>query len=122
MTDVFGEIAQITAAIRANRFRYSCEDRLQEGIALALGDAGIAAEREFRLGSADRIDMLAGRVGIEVKVAGTPGAVARQLRRYAASPDLDALVLVTTRARHRSIAGEMDGKPVSVVFLSGVTG
>lgn len=66
----------------------------------------------------DRVDFLIDRVGIELKVDGSWAAVLRQLDRYAASPDLDALVLVTTR---RSIAREMPpllrGKPLVSISL-----
>ena len=116
------QVSQITAAISANRYRYSQETRLHDAIEQVLADSEIAAVREARLTSAERIDFLAGRVGIEVKIAGRAPDVLRQLRRYAASPDIDGLVLVTTRARHRGMPREIGGKPVRVVWLSGVTG
>jgi hypothetical protein len=116
------ELGRVAAAIAANRYRYPAEVGLQDAIEVVLADAGIPAEREPRLTAADRIDFLAGRVGIEVKIAGRPADVERQLRRYAASPDVDALVLVTTRARHRAMPAVIGGKPVRVVWLSGVTG
>jgi hypothetical protein len=119
---LIAQVSQIAAAISANRYRYSQETRLHEGIEQVLADAEIAAVREAHLTSAERIDFLAGRIGIEVKIAGRAPDVQRQLRRYAASPDVDALVLVTTRARHRGMPREIGGKPVRVVWLSGVTG
>ncbi len=64
---------------------------------------------------------LAGGIGIEVKVAGSPPEVGRQLRRYAAFPQIEALLLVTTRARHLRMPTEIAGKPVRVAWLSGVT-
>lgn len=115
-------VARVAAVIGGNRYRYSDEHQLHDGIAQALAAAGVTAVAEARLSAADRIDFLAGRVGIEVKVAGTAAAVTRQMRRYAASPDVDALVLVTNRARHRAMPAEIGGKPVRVVWLSGVTG
>jgi hypothetical protein len=117
--DLAGQIATL---ISRTRFRYHDEHVLQAGIAQVLAAAGIAAVAEVRLTDRDRIDFLATPVGIEVKVAGTPAAVERQLRRYAASPQIEALILVTNRARHRSVPREIGGKPVRVVFLSGVTG
>lgn len=116
------EAAQIAALIGGFRFRYQNEDRLHDGIGQVLADGGITAIAEARLGARDRIDFLAGTTGIEVKIAGTPAEVTRQLRRYAEHPEIAALVLVTTRARHRSVPVEIGGKPVRVVFLSGVTG
>jgi hypothetical protein len=116
------QVSRIAVAITVNRYRYNQETRLHDAIEQVLAGAGIAAVREAVLTSAERIDFLAGRVGIEVKIAGRAPDVLRQLRRYAASPDIDALVLVTTRARHRGMPREISGKPVRVAWLSGVTG
>lgn len=109
----------ITAILRRSSLRYASEDELQEAIALALTAAGIDHEREVRLNARDRIDLLAGTVGIEVKVAGDARRVDRQLERYAASDRVDALILVTNRCRHRP-PPRIDGKPVTVVLLSGL--
>ncbi|MGH2878927.1 MAG: hypothetical protein ACRDK4_04880 [Solirubrobacteraceae bacterium] len=109
--------APIVEALRAVRFNYGDEDRLQEGIAAALAAVGFDVEREVRLSARDRIDLLVGRVGIEVKVAGSPGSVANQLLRYAKSDRIDGLVLVTSRVRH--LAPMVLGKPIEVVQLAG---
>jgi hypothetical protein len=61
------------------------------------------------------LDVPRWRIGIEVKIAGTHAEVLRQLTRYAALPDLDALVLVTTRAKHHNIPVELNGKPLRLV-------
>jgi hypothetical protein len=111
----------VAAVIKAQRYRYSGEAQLQEGIAGALAAAGITAVREVHLAGPDRIDFMAGALGIEVKVAGQSASVARQLARYAKSPEVEELMLVTTRARHRSVPREIGGKPVHVVLLSGIT-
>lgn len=116
------EAARIATLIGQHRFRYRDEDRLHAGIEDVLAAAGVDAIAEARLGPRERIDFLAGPVGIEVKVAGAVADVTRQLRRYATHPQIEALVLVTTRARHLGIPREIGGKPVRVVFLSGVTG
>lgn len=107
---------RVVLAVTGARFRFASEEELQRGIAAALADAGVGAEREVRLTPRDRIDLLAGRVGVEVKVAGLARDVERQLARYAASDRVDALVLVTTRAGHRP-PEEINGKPVLTVFL-----
>ncbi|MFD2082870.1 hypothetical protein SAMN05421678_11839 [Actinopolymorpha cephalotaxi] len=102
------------------RFTWPNEAQLQEGIAAALASRGVPAEREVRLSGRDRIDLAVGNVGIEVKVAGNAANVRRQLTRYAASDQLEELVLVTTKAAHRGIPEEIGGKPVHLVWLSGV--
>ncbi len=115
------EQAEVIASfLAAHRFRYRNEGQLHDAIAGALEAGAISAEPEVQLTPHERIDFMAGRIGIEVKVAGTPAAVTRQLRRYADSPDVDALVLVTNRARHLRVAREIGGKPVRVVCLSGL--
>lgn len=112
------DLATVADVLARSRFRFACEDDLQAGIAAALTVAGITVEREVRLDGHSRIDLLTDRVGIEVKTAGRADAVLRQLRRYADSDRVDALILVTTRARHR-VPGVLNGKPVAVVSLAG---
>ena len=56
-------------------------------------------------------------VGIECKVAGTPSAVARQVERYLALPQIDALVLVSNRHRHTTAFRPQDGLSKPVRFL-----
>lgn len=113
------EAPEVCAAIRAHRYVWQNEDQLQEGLAGALTASGWTVEREVRLSEVSRIDLLIGRVGIEVKIAGTVEAVARQLQRYAASDLFDALVLVTSRARHRAVPAVLGGKPVTVIMVGG---
>lgn len=111
--------SDVAAAICRHSFRYASEDELQAGVAGVLAAAGFAVEREVRLSLRDRIDLLVdGCVGVEVKIAGIPSSVERQMRRYAESDRLTGLVLVTNRARHRP-AASMCGKPVVVASLLG---
>lgn len=108
----------VLEVIRAHRFHHATEDELQAGLAEALTAAGYRVEREARLSARDRIDLLVDAVGVEVKIAGIPRDVERQLARYAESDRVRELVLVTNRARHRPPA-TMNGKPVAVASLIG---
>lgn len=108
--------AAVADVIRRFRFRYANERELQDAIADALRSRGYSVEREARLDTHSRVDLLVGRVVVEVKVAGAVGAVRRQLDRYAASERVGALVLVTTRARH-VYPDTIGGKPLEVVSL-----
>lgn len=107
-------------AVARTRFTYNDEDELQEALAMVLRARGLDVRREVRLNSRDRIDLLVGRVGVEVKIAGKPVSVLRQLARYAESPELDELVLVTSRVRHQA-PDELNGKKVTVICLAGRT-
>lgn len=113
------EVQAVADLIRSHRFRYATEQMLQEGIAAALADSGLRVHREVRLNERDRIDLLTGRVGVEVKVNGAVPHVRRQLERYLESEHLGGLVLVTARVRHVGLYGEFHGKPVRVVTLAG---
>ena len=76
-----------------------------------------AALTEQLVGAQGRL--LAGRVGVEVKTGGGRNDVVRQLTRYAHCPEVDELVLVTTRAKHHHMPAEVAGKPVHLVSLIG---
>lgn len=76
------------------------EQQLQDHIAEALQGAGVAFEREHRLGPRCRIDFLTeGGVGIEVK-KGKPNSsqVAQQIDRYCRWGAVSELVLVVERS------------------------
>ena len=114
------DVARITRAIAGHRYRYASESELQDGLAEVLAAAGVAFEREVQIGDAGRIDFLAdGGVGLEVKVGGSLAAATRQLHRYAASAEIEALVLVTGRGRLAALPSTIGGKPLEVVDLSG---
>jgi hypothetical protein len=106
----------LARSINRRRFRYSSEAQLQAALADALTADGYLVLREAPLGGG-RIDLLVGRIGIEVKVAGSRAPVLRQLRRYADPTRLDGLVLVTTRARQLAMPADVGGIPLEVVEL-----
>lgn len=109
----------VTDVVRTARFSFGDEDALQAGIADALINAGYAVAREVRLTARDRIDLLVhGGIGIEVKIAGSASAARRQLARYAEHESIKELILVTRSARHTA-PETLNGKPVTVVNLSG---
>ena len=96
------------------------EIALQDAIAAAFTSAGIAFDREVILSGKDRIDFLVGgHLGLEVKIEGALSEVTRQLHRYAQHDQIQGLVLVTTRMRHRALMRELNGKRIDVVHLIG---
>lgn len=111
-------LAAVLGVLRATRFRFTTEADLQAGLAAAFARAGLAFEREARLGPKDRIDfLLAGGVGVEVKLDPNLAAVTRQLHRYAQHEAVGALVLVTSRLRLTNVPDMMHGKPLRAVAL-----
>lgn len=93
---------------------------LQDTLAFALARDGITFEREVRLTPEDRIDFLVGGVGIELKIDGSGHRLLRQLSRYARSPRVERLIVVTTRAHHRMRPMTLSGKRVEFAFLRGL--
>ena len=125
MTDTILTTAETVATVIAShRYRFNREDQLQEGVAAALTSCGFTVAREVALTGADRIDMLVGRtylpggsVGVEVKLRGGVADVGRQLLRYAHSPLIDELVLVTPKPAHAAFHHTIGGKPLHVVVI-----
>ncbi len=111
--------ASVVAAVRAQKYSYHDEAGLQAGVFTALETAGIPARREVRLSVADRVDVFVDGIAIEIKLAGSVTTVLGQLQRYAAYDAVSALVLVTTRARHRALPTGISGKPLTVVQVGG---
>lgn len=107
-------MAALSAVIRAGRYSFASEVELHGQLERVLRDAGAPVRREVRLSPTDRIDFLCGDIGLEVKVKGQRTPI-RQLTRYAASPQVAGLLLVTTRAA--IVPGPLNGKPVDVVSL-----
>ena len=111
---------EVITALRAYHFTYAHEVDLQEAIAtvLDLEFPDVPVEREVRFESG-RIDILIGRIGIEVKVAGRASSVLRQIERYAGEDAIDALVLVTNRAGHQRLpTTTLGGKPLAILGLA----
>ena len=87
----------------------------------ALDAAGIAYEHEVSLAPRCRIDLMCGRVGVEIKRGRVERAkVLRQLTRYAACPQVAGLILVTEKSL--GLPREIGGKPVRVICLNRLWG
>lgn len=116
-------VAIVRQALVAYRFACNSETDLQEAVASVLREAGVPFDREYRLGPRDRVDFLIdGSVAVELKIDGSFSEVLRQLHRYSEHDTVKALVLVTTRAQHRAMPPEMNGKRVDVIHTSTVFG
>ena len=115
---------ELAGALAFHRFRYKDEKELQAGVSQCLTGLKIPFAPEHRLNPKDRVDFLvAEAIVVECKTNDSRGgsglaAVTRQLWRYAKSNDVKALILITTRAKHRGLPGEILGKPLYVVYLN----
>lgn len=111
--------ADLAAVLRRYRLPVSNEADMQAAIARAFAAEGVPFRREVTR-DADRIDFVVGRVGIECKVKGSATEVARQLDRYSAWPELEQLLLVTTRGHHLRVGDSRNGKPILVHIVRGM--
>ena len=108
----------VAEAIGCRRYNYSCEAELQTAIASVLSDCSIPFSQEHRLNQKDRLDLKVEGLAIEVKVGGSLTDLMRQVHRYAQSEEITAVLVVTSRSKHRSLPTEMNGKPVRVLYLN----
>lgn len=100
--------------------QFRTEAELQANLSDFLDEYLVYPAREVVLSDGrSRIDMLAGTVGIEVKIDGSWASVIRQLTRYAKCTDVGSLVLVTSRAKHHHLPDQLAGKPLHLVSLVG---
>lgn len=87
----------------------------------ALDAAGIPWAHEVPLAPRCRIDLLCGGVGIEIKRGAVEKArILRQLTRYAACPQITALILVTEKTV--PLPHTLCGKPVRLLCLNRLWG
>ena len=109
--------------LKSYRYSVGSEDTFQRGVEHALRCHGIVFLREHQLGPKfGRIDFYVPdvKVGIELKVKGSPSQVLRQIHRYAHCPDISALILLTARARLAFSPMQINGRPfVSVPVWEG---
>lgn len=98
-------VEEVWETCRTARVRYCNERDVQLALADIFEVQGWEAAREVQLAPGERIDFLMDRTGIEVKIKGSTPHVLEQLMRYGATGQLDYLILVTSRAKHRELAG-----------------
>ncbi len=108
--------ADIVAAIASVTIDLSNEKATQADIAAVLTRRGLPFTREHRLGSRDIPDFLvADAVAIEVKIGGAKVGIYRQLTRYAAHPEVAAIVLVSNVPI--ALPSDIEGKPARLAHL-----
>lgn len=110
-------IDKVTDWLSQYEFGAASEEILHRAVHEALTVGGFESRPEFVLSPRDRIDFYlpASRIGIECKIDGSATEIMRQLLRYAESPQIGALILVTSRNKHR-VPPVLGSKPVRVVL------
>lgn len=117
-------LRDIARLVSQHHYRFAHEAELQRGIAVVFDRAGVPYVREAEIGPRERIDFLVegagvdGVIGLEIKTQHATNEVLRQLGRYADSPRLTALMLVTSRLRLVSACpATLAGKPLVAIHL-----
>lgn len=118
-TDVSDLVVRLEEALRKLPRVYADEYALQDALECAFLGLGLNVQSEVELTARSRIDfVLEQRFGVEVKVDGSLTDVTRQILRYANVDQVEAIILVTTRQKHRAMPSEMRGKPVHVLYIN----
>ena len=87
----------------------------------ALDAASLPWEHEVKLGPRCRIDLMCGKVGIEIKRGKVEKArILEQLRRYAECEQVQGLILVTEKTV--PVPHSINGKPVRLICLNRLWG
>jgi hypothetical protein len=115
-------MADVLLHLGAYRYASGDEASFQRGVDQALFASPFNFEREVALGPRARIDFLvAGGIGVELKIDGATASVSRQLARYARHGRIRGLILVTTRTKHLELDGIAIGeKLVRVLWQGGI--
>lgn len=101
-------------------FRFKDEIQLHEGIAMVLTNIGVPFVREKVATPKDRFDFWVDeRIVIEAKIDGSFAEAVRQADRYAALPEVQAVVLVasTSWSKRLKPKGKLHKKPIRFITV-----
>lgn len=108
----------IIEKIAGYELRTATEHEMQSDLARVLEACQVEFRKEVQIDAANRFDFLVGSVVIECKIQQSKQEVLRQLARYAQFEEVTDIILLTTRASHRSIDGlTLNGKRVYVHWV-----
>lgn len=117
-------LQRVVSALPSYSYSFGDEKQFHDGLATALFDDGIIFTREHVAGPKDRFDFFCeGGVVIEAKIKGSLSEALRQVDRYCARDDVNAVVIVTTRlwgsTQWDNRTASLHGKPVRLVCVRG---
>lgn len=121
MTPYPQPLQDLATLVVAKQHQWTTETELQESIAETLKAAGLDPTREVVLsGGLGRVDLMVGKVGIEVKIKGSWQQLTRQVMRYSHADEIKALLVVTTKAAHaQHVPAAANGVPILTVLIQG---
>lgn len=109
-------ISDIKTLLQNKRFDLHNEKILQSQIEQILVNSGIPYRREYELSKGSIIDFwIDNRLGIEIKIKGSPKDIFRQLRRYCSHDKIEAILLVTNKTIR--LPQSIENKPSQVLNL-----
>jgi len=113
------DVHDVAKLVKGHRYNVGSECDFQRGVLDVLTRSRIACEAEYDLPGSGRIDLFLPqlRIGIELKVKGSPTQILRQLYRYARCPILASLLLISSRPRLNPIPLSIYGKPLAVLSV-----
>lgn len=117
MTDPRITARRVVAICESTTIDVSTEKTAHRSLAEALRRHGLEVTCEVSLTRKERIDIMVGSVGVEVKVKGSRREIYRQLERYAACPEVSVLVLATGAAWLKRL-DSVGGKPLLLCSLT----
>lgn len=112
-------LLEMAKILNTFRFRFITEKDLQDGIESVFVCNQIQYQREQFLSASDRPDFMVNRIAVEVKIKGSLADLLRQASRYAASSEVDAILVVGTPHWLSRVPVSLAGKPVHAVRLMG---
>lgn len=108
----------VVRSLEQHRLPFGTEAAFSAAVRAVLETSAVTVLPEYRLSDGrSRIDfyLQTERIGVELKVKGSFADVTRQLTRYARCHEIDALVLVSGKARLGQLPATIEGKPLHVV-------
>lgn len=116
------DLERIIAALRELRSPFALyEQDIHQAVARRLTEAGLPFTHEKVIAPGCRIDFWCGGVGVEIKKGRPkPSALLEQLRRYAVSEEIAALVVLTQRSVR--LPASVCGKPLVQLTLNQLWG
>lgn len=114
----FSILPKVKQLLRGQRFIVSDEKQLQEQLFKLFSSSIelLGIQKEYSLGENGRVDFWVAGAAIEVKTKGSPMAIYRQLKIYAAHESVKEIILIT--AKSMTLPVSINNKPAGFINIS----